>query len=172
MTTSNDSAPHRRRITLTVNGRPEDVEITDGELLVDVLRHRLRLTGTHAGCYNGDCGACTVRVGGTIAKSCLLLAASVDGAAITTLEGFSGTEGLSELQQALWERDAFQCGFCIAGHVFALDDMLTRTPDPTESDVRDALIGNLCRCTGYVNLVEAVLDIAERRRELGAAEAG
>ncbi|MTD54676.1 (2Fe-2S)-binding protein [Amycolatopsis pithecellobii] len=165
MSPSSEPTAQRRRIALTVNGRQENVEITDGELLVDVLRRRLRLRGTHAGCYNGDCGACTVRVGETIAKSCLLLAASVDGDAITTLEGFSGTEGLSELQQVLWERDAFQCGFCVAGHVFALDDMLARIPEPAEADVREALIGNLCRCTGYVNLVGAVLEVADRRRK-------
>lgn len=172
------SATPRRRLTMKVNGREEAVEVADADLLVDVLRAKLRLTGTRVGCYNGDCGACTLRVDGKIAKSCLLLAAGQDGAEVTTIEGFSGSEELTDLQQALWENDAFQCGFCIAGHVFALDDLLSRNEDPTEAEVRDALIGNICRCTGYVNLVAAAMDVARRRRaahepraETGAGDA-
>jgi aerobic-type carbon monoxide dehydrogenase small subunit (CoxS/CutS family) len=153
-----------RTITLTVNARTRRVAIEDRELLVNVIRERIGLTGTHVGCYNGDCGACTVRIDGRIAKSCLVLAASVDHADIVTIEGYTPNGGLDELQQALWECDGFQCGFCIPGHVFAIGDLLDENPNPTEQDVRQALIGNLCRCTGYVHLVEAALDAAARRR--------
>lgn len=163
-TPSEHAAAPGRTITVTVNGRTHRVDIEDRELLVDVIRGRLALTGTHVGCYNGDCGACTLRVDGRIAKSCLLLAAAVDGADITTIEGYSPRGQLDDLQQALWEHDAFQCGFCIPGHLFALRDLLDTNPDPSEQDTRQALIGNLCRCTGYVNLVNAALDAAARTR--------
>jgi len=152
-----------RVLTLTINGKPCRVPIEDRQLLVEVLRNNLGLTGTHIGCYNGDCGACTLRINGRIAKSCLLLAAAVDGSEVVTIEGYS-KNGLDELQQALWDHDAFQCGFCVPGHLFALDDLLDHNPDPSVEDVRNALIGNLCRCTGYVNLVAAACDAAARRR--------
>jgi aerobic-type carbon monoxide dehydrogenase small subunit (CoxS/CutS family) len=154
-----------REITLTVNGRRRRLSITDGQLLVEVVREGCGLTGTHLGCANGDCGACTVRVDGAIVKSCVVLAASVDGAEVTTIEGIGPGDGtLSTLQQALWENDAFQCGFCLPGHLFALGDLLEQESHPSEQDVRDALVGNLCRCTGYVNLVRGALDAAERLR--------
>jgi aerobic-type carbon monoxide dehydrogenase small subunit (CoxS/CutS family) len=155
-----------REITLTVNGRRRRFAITDGQLLVEVIREQCGLTGTHVGCANGDCGACTVRVDDRIVKSCVLLAASVNGSEVTTIEGVnSGDETLTALQQALWDNDGFQCGFCLPGHLFALQDMLDDEPDPTERDVRDALVGNLCRCSGYVNLVRGALDAARRLRE-------
>ncbi|MFC5947550.1 (2Fe-2S)-binding protein [Pseudonocardia lutea] len=154
-----------RTITVRVNGRRRRVTIEDRALLVDVLRQELHLTGTHAGCYNGDCAACTVRVDGRIAKSCLLLAASVDGCELQTIEGMAPQGELGDIQQAFWESDAFQCGFCVAGHLFAIEDLLESTPEPSESDVRKALIGNLCRCTGYTNLVKATLLVAQRRRD-------
>lgn len=153
-----------RVITLTVNGQRRAVPIEDRDLLVDVIRQRLGLTGTHVGCYNGDCGACTVRVDGRIAKACLLLAAAVDGAEITTIEGYAPDGELDEVQQAFWEHDAFQCGFCLPGQLFAARDLLDREPDPSDDAVRQCLIGNLCRCTGYVNLVAATRDAAQRRR--------
>ena len=159
-TTAADGAVPERTITLTVNGRPRTVRIEDRRLLVDVIRDELGLTGTHVGCYNGDCGACTLRIDGRIAKSCLILAASADGAQITTTEGLASDGNLSDIQQGFWEADAFQCGFCLPGHLFAVEDLLEHNDDPSEDDVRDALIGNLCRCTGYVNLVAATRDIA------------
>ena len=153
-----------RMLTLTVNGRTRRVAIEDRQLLADVIRDNLGLTGTHIGCHGGDCGACTVRLDGRIAKSCIVMAASADGSEIVTIEGYAPDGELDDLQKALWEHDAFQCGFCIAGHLFALRDLLDRNPDPDEADVRHALIGNLCRCAGYVNLVAATLDAAARLR--------
>ena len=159
-----------RTITLTVNGRPRRAHIEDRRLLVDVIRDELGLTGTHVGCYNGDCGACTLRIDGRIAKSCLVLAASVDGAQITTTEGLASDGDLSDIQQGFWEADAFQCGFCLPGHLFAIEDLLENNTDPSEDEVRAALIGNLCRCTGYVNLVAATRDIACKRHAARAEE--
>ncbi|MGY1690740.1 (2Fe-2S)-binding protein [Geodermatophilus sp. SYSU D01105] len=159
-----------RVITLTVNGRRRRVRIDDRQLLVEVVRGQLGLIGTKIGCYNGDCGACTLQVDGEITKSCLVLAASADGAELTTIEGVGGPNGgLDEVQQAFWDNDAFQCGFCLPGHLFATRDLLDAEDDPSEQDVRDALVGNLCRCTGYVNLVKAALDAAQRRRANGTA---
>jgi aerobic-type carbon monoxide dehydrogenase small subunit (CoxS/CutS family) len=167
---ADDAAVPGRSIELTVNGTPRRVTISDRELLVDVVRGQLNLIGTKVGCYNGDCGACTLQVDGQIKKSCVVLAASVDGSSITTIEGVAGPDGaLDEVQQAFWDNDAFQCGFCLPGHLFATRDLLDADPDPTEQDVRDALVGNLCRCTGYVNLVNAAMDAAERRRSNGTA---
>jgi aerobic-type carbon monoxide dehydrogenase small subunit (CoxS/CutS family) len=159
-----DEEAPSRTIRLRVNGRPRRVAIEDRQLLVDVIRQELHLTGTHVGCYNGDCAACTVRLDGRIAKSCLLLAASVDGAAIQTIEGIAPDGQLGVVQQAFWDSDGFQCGFCIAGHLFAIEDLLESNPDPTEDEIRHALIGNLCRCTGYMNIVKAARLAAQRRR--------
>jgi carbon-monoxide dehydrogenase small subunit len=159
-----------REIKIAVNGVPHRVQVEDRQLLVEALRDPLGLTGTHIGCANGDCGTCTVRVDGRIVKSCLRLAASADGAEITTIEGLASQPGeLTDLQRAFWEHDAFQCGFCVAGHLFVLEDLLEREPEPTEDDVRGALIGNLCRCTGYTTLVTATLEVAEQRRAARAA---
>lgn len=165
-TAANTQCPPERTLTLTVNGRPESVTIADRQLLVEALRNEMNLTGTRVGCYNGDCGACTVRIDGRIAKSCLVLAASADGCTITTIEGLADGEELTDLQQAFWERDAFQCGFCVAGHLFALEDLLENCEDPDDDEIRQALVGNLCRCTGYVNLVAATKDVAAQRRAL------
>lgn len=164
---ASDSDPEvpSREIQVVVNGVRRRAQVEDRQLLVEALRGPLGLTGTHIGCVNGDCGACTVRVDGAITKSCLRLAASADGSEITTIEGFAPTpDELTDLQKALWDWDAFQCGFCIAGHLFALDDLLERETNPTESAVRHALIGNLCRCTGYQQLVGATLEVAAQRR--------
>jgi aerobic-type carbon monoxide dehydrogenase small subunit (CoxS/CutS family) len=157
--------PPGRVIELNVNGTWREVTIEDRELLLQVLRGALRLTGTHGGCYGGDCGACTVEIDGRIAKSCMVMAASVAGRSIVTIEGFSQREGLDPIQQAFWEHDAFQCGFCLPGHLFAIRDLLRRTRDPSEEDVRHALSGNICRCTGYVDLVSAALQVARDTTE-------
>jgi aerobic-type carbon monoxide dehydrogenase small subunit (CoxS/CutS family) len=152
-----------RILRLTVNGRVERVRIEDRATLVDVLREQLRLTGTHIGCRNGDCGACTVEVDGRIQKACIVLAASVDGSAVTTVEGLADPDRpLPALHRCLWAADAFQCGFCLPGHLFALRDLLKETPEPDEREIRGALVGNLCRCTGYVNLVRGALAAAAR----------
>lgn len=156
----NDVPEHT--IEVTVNDRRRKVRIEDRQLLVDVLRDNLGLTGTHIGCANGDCGACTVRMDGQITKSCLVLAASADGAEITTIEGYSPRGTLDHVQQAFWDLDAFQCGFCLPGHLFAVRDLLDRNPQPDDNDIREALRGNLCRCTGYVNLVAAASEAALR----------
>jgi aerobic carbon-monoxide dehydrogenase small subunit len=159
--------PPGRTITITVNGIQRDVAIEDRELLVDVVRHKLGLTGTHVGCYNGDCGACTLSIDGRIAKSCLVLAASADGAELRTIEDGDGR--LDDVQQAFWEADAFQCGFCLPGQLFAARALLAENPAPTETEVREALMGNLCRCTGYANAVAAIGDVARRRAAEGPA---
>jgi aerobic carbon-monoxide dehydrogenase small subunit len=150
-----------RPLTLTVNGTRRQLQADDRELLLDVLREQLGLRGSHAGCRNGDCGACTVRLDGRIVKSCLVLAATVDGAEITTVEGLGTRERLSAIQQAFWAADGFQCGFCLPGHLFAAEDLLAHTADPTEAEIRHALQGNLCRCTGYQKMVEAIRAAAE-----------
>jgi carbon-monoxide dehydrogenase small subunit len=163
MTPPQEAVAHRP-LALTVNGTDLAVNVEDRELLVSTLREGLRLTGTHVGCLNGDCGACTVRIDGRIAKSCLVLSCSVDGACITTIEGHAPRGQLDDLQTALWREDAFQCGFCLPGHLFALDDLISENPDADEIAVRKALEGNLCRCTGYVNLVRAACTVIEQRR--------
>ena len=172
MTDVRDDLPGRT-LELTVNGAPRRVAVHDRQLLVEVLRGQLGLTGTHIGCFNGDCGACTVHVDGQIVKSCVVLAASAQGAEVVTMEGIAGPDGgLDEVQQAFWDQDAFQCGFCLPGHLFAVRDLLDEDDSPSEQDVRDALVGNLCRCTGYVSLVRAALDAAERRRAARGAATG
>jgi carbon-monoxide dehydrogenase small subunit len=152
-----------RVITLRVNGAPHEVTVEERALLVDVVREAIGLTGTKVGCYGGDCGACTLVVDGQIRKSCLLLAASVDGAEITTLEHSTG-DGLDPIRQAFWDEDAFQCGFCLAGFVFAAQDLLESNRDPSDEEIRAAFVGNYCRCTGYVNFIEATREAARRLR--------
>lgn len=154
-----------RRITLTVNGERRQADCPDSTLLVDFLRHRLGLKGTHVGCMNGDCGACTVRVDGQVIKSCLVLAPAVDGTEITTIEGLGRPGRLHPVQEAFWDKDGFQCGFCLPGHLFAALDLLEDTPRPTDGEIRQALAGNLCRCTGYEKIVESVRAASELMAE-------
>ena len=143
-------------IRLTVNGEPRDVEAEPRALLVHVLRDQLGLTGTHIGCDTSQCGACTVLLDGRAVKSCSILAVQAEGAQITTIEGV-GANGLHPLQQAFWEKHGLQCGFCTPGMILTAYDLLQQNPDPTEAEVRHALQGNLCRCTGYQNIVAAVI---------------
>ena len=153
-------------LRLTVNGREVEAAVEPRRLLVDFLRHTLRLTGTHVGCAHGVCGACTVLVDGEPARSCLMFAAQADGAAITTVEGLAPQNGpLSPVQQAFHEHHALQCGFCTPGMLLAATHLLAHNSKPTAEDVRAALGGNLCRCTGYVTIVTAVLDAARAVRE-------
>lgn len=156
-----------REITLTVNDKKRQVTIEDRQLLVQVIRDLLGLKGTHFGCYGGDCGACTVSVNGRITKSCLMLAASADGTEIRTVEGLADGDDLDPVQRAFWNWDAFQCGFCLPGHLFAAHDLIARNPDPSDEEIRKALIGNLCRCTGYQNMIPAIRDATATLRSEG-----
>ena len=150
-----------RTLSVTVNGIERHVQCPDRALLVELVREGLGLSGTHIGCLTGDCGACTLMVDGRIVKSCLMLAASVDGAALTTVEGLGQGGRLHPIQQAFWDHDGFQCGFCLPGHLFAALDLLTVNSAPTDDQIRAALGGNLCRCTGYEKIVESVRAAAE-----------
>jgi carbon-monoxide dehydrogenase small subunit len=153
-----------REITLTVNGQRRTVHCEDRQLLVEVVREQLQLKGTHMGCLNGDCGACTLEVDGQIVKSCLTLAVSVDGAEITTVDGLGTPEHLTPLQEAFWDEDGFQCGFCLPGQLFAARDLIATEPDPTDEQIRQAIAGNLCRCTGYQRIVTSIREAAARSR--------
>ena len=149
-------------LTLTVNGRPASGEVEGRTLLAHFLREQLRLTGTHVGCDTTQCGACTVALGGVAVKSCTVLAAQADGCEVTTIEGLAGADGaLHPVQQAFKDEHALQCGYCTPGMVMAVRQLLADTPDPTEDQVRHALDGNICRCTGYQNIVAAALRAAQ-----------
>ena len=149
-------------VRLTVNGVVTDREVEPRMLLADFLRHELGLTGTHVGCEHGVCGACTVMVDGATARSCLLFASQLDGSAITTIEGLAKDGSARELEEAFHQHHALQCGYCTPGFLMAAHEFLMTTPTPTEGQVRVALSGNLCRCTGYLNIIDAVLAAAEK----------
>jgi aerobic carbon-monoxide dehydrogenase small subunit len=152
----------RHAVELTVNGALRTARVPARRLLSDLLRHDLRLTGTHVGCEHGVCGACTVLVDGEPVRSCLTFAVTVDGAEVTTVEGLSGPDGeLGPVQRAFRECHGLQCGFCTPGFLLLATDLLARTPDPSDAEIADALGGNLCRCTGYVNIVRSVRRAAE-----------
>jgi aerobic carbon-monoxide dehydrogenase small subunit len=148
------------RVTVTVNGREESKEVEPRLLLVHFLRDTLGLTGTHVGCDTSNCGACTVLLDGDSVKSCTVLAAQADGAQVTTIEGMASDGELHPLQQAFWEHHGLQCGYCTPGMIMAAADLLKRNPHPSEEEVREGLAGNLCRCTGYHNIVKAVMAAA------------
>jgi aerobic-type carbon monoxide dehydrogenase small subunit (CoxS/CutS family) len=152
----------RHRVTLTVNGTCHEVEVEPRRLLVDVLRHDLRLTGTHVGCEHGVCGACSVVVDGELVRACLSFAVQHDGAEIETVEGLADGDSLSELQRVFAEKAALQCGFCTAGFLMVTKHFLERESDVGEEAVRDAVSSNLCRCTGYQPITEAVRELAAR----------
>jgi len=160
------SAEALHEIRLTVNGIVQQLRVPARRLLSDALRHDLRLTGTHVGCEHGVCGACTVLIEGRPTRSCLVFAVSADGASITTVEGCLEPDGtLGDVQQAFQDCHALQCGFCTPGFITTIRAYLEDHPDPTEDEAREAIGGNLCRCTGYQNIVAAVLRAAEIRRE-------
>jgi len=154
---------------ITVNGKPHARVVEARLTLADFLRHELGLTGTHLGCEHGVCGACTVLVDGRSARSCLMFAVQANGCEVTTVEGLTPDGGLSQLQQAFMDNHGLQCGFCTPGVLITLTELLRDNAEPSEQDVREALTGNLCRCTGYAGIVAAALDAARRRR--GAAGA-
>ncbi len=152
-------------VRLVVNGAAHDVRVPARRLLSDCIRHDLGLTGTHVGCEHGVCGACTVLVDGTPMRSCLLLAVSVDGAHLTTVEGLTEADGtLSPVQQAFEDCHGLQCGFCTPGFLTTITAGLRENSEPTEDDARELIGGNLCRCTGYQNIVKSVLRAAELTR--------
>jgi aerobic carbon-monoxide dehydrogenase small subunit len=158
-----DGAP-MRRVTVTVNGRQQVAEIEPRLLLAHLLRQGLGLTGTHTGCDTTNCGACTVLVDGTPIKSCTMLAVQADGCEVLTVEGLAAASELHPLQEGFKDEHGLQCGFCTPGMMLAAKGLLDRNPDPTEEDVRWALSGNLCRCTGYQNIVKSVLWAAAKLR--------
>ena len=153
---------------VTVNGQPHELEVEPRLLLVHLLRDRLGLTGTHVGCDTSSCGACTVHVDGEAVKSCTVLAVQVDGAEVTTIEGMADGATLHPLQEAFWNKHGLQCGYCTPGMIMAAADLLARNPDPSEAEIRRGLEGNLCRCTGYHNIVRAVREAAQRQRSEAA----
>jgi len=160
------------RIHLVLNGQQRSGTCEPRTLLSDFLRHELGATGTHVGCEHGVCGACTVNIDGVAGRSCMTLAVQAEGSQVDTVEGLNrDVEGLSDLQQAFRRNHALQCGFCTAGILMSCTDYLQRNPDPSEQEVREMLSGHLCRCTGYTNIVKAVLETAAERlgRPYGAA---
>ncbi|OZI67254.1 (2Fe-2S)-binding protein [Bordetella genomosp. 11] len=158
-------------LNVVLNGTPRRGACPPRMLLSDFLRHELGATGTHVGCEHGVCGACTVLIDGVASRACLTLAVQIEGRQVDTVEGLADADGmLNDLQQAFRRHHALQCGFCTAGILMSCQDYLRRQPDPTEQDVRDMLSGHLCRCTGYTNIVNAVMETAAVRRAAGAPE--
>ncbi|MCW3046146.1 MAG: (2Fe-2S)-binding protein [Solirubrobacterales bacterium] len=155
-------------VRLTVNGTEHELQVEPRLLLVHLIRDRLGLTGTHVGCDTSNCGACTLHVDGEAVKSCTVLAVQADGATVKTIEGMANGDALHPLQEAFWNDHGLQCGYCTPGMIMAAADLLARNPDPSEDEIRHGLEGNLCRCTGYQNIVKAVKDAAG---ELRAAQA-
>jgi aerobic-type carbon monoxide dehydrogenase small subunit (CoxS/CutS family) len=147
-------------VDTVVNGRRYREDVEPRLLLSDFIRHRIGLTGTHVGCEHGVCGACTVKVDGVAVRSCLMLAAQVDGAEIVTVEGLAGSGELTPLQEAFRRHHALQCGFCTPGILLAADDLLSRNPAPSREEIMDMLSGQLCRCTGYTPIVDAIAEVA------------
>ena len=155
-----------KNIKLTVNGEQFEEQVDNRLLLVDFLRDNLSLTGTHVGCtYEGVCGACTIHLDGDAIKSCMLLAVQAHGHTVTTVEGLSAREGLSNLQQAFNDEHGLQCGYCTPGILMNMADFLKENPDPSDEQIRHGLIGNLCRCTGYVHIIRAVKKAAQTLKD-------
>ena len=150
------------QISVTVNGEAHAAEVESRTLLVHLIRDELRLTGTHIGCDTTHCGACTVLLDGQPTKSCTVLAVQADGAEIGTVEGLAGADGMHALQEGFWEKHGLQCGFCTPGMLMTGAALLEENPSPSEGEIREAISGNLCRCTGYVNIVKAVQYAADK----------
>ncbi|GMG85189.1 (2Fe-2S)-binding protein [Paralimibaculum aggregatum] len=155
-------------INLTVNGRSRDAVVPPRMLLSDLIRHELALPGTHVGCEHGVCGACNVLVDGKAVRSCLMFAVQADGCEITTVEGFSAG-GLDLVQTAFWEEHGLQCGFCTPGMLASAHELLAENPDPTDDEIREAIAGNLCRCTGYEYIIAAIRSAARKMRDAETA---
>ena len=159
-------------ISLTVNGARHELDVEPRRLLVQAIREDLDLTGTHVGCDTSQCGACTIHIEGMAVKSCTMLAVQADGASVTTIEGMTPDEGFHPLQQAFWEKHGLQCGFCTPGMIMVAADLLARNADPTDAEIRHALDGNYCRCTGYQNIVAAIREAAKTMKAGATAPAG
>ena len=157
-------------VNVTVNGKSVSREVADNTLLVEFLREDLRLTGTHVGCDTSQCGACAVHVDGKVVKSCTMLAAEADGASVTTIEGVANGE-LHPMQQAFNDNHGLQCGFCTPGMLASAKELLDHNPDPTDEDIREAISGNLCRCTGYEYIINAIRSAAAKLRAANSAAA-
>jgi carbon-monoxide dehydrogenase small subunit len=158
-------------ISLVVNGAPKQLDVEPRRLLVQVLREDLGLTGTHIGCDTSQCGACTVQMDGMAVKSCTVLAVQADGSDVKTIEGMATGDDLHPLQTAFWEKHGLQCGFCTPGMIMAAADLLANNADPSEGEIRHAIEGNICRCTGYHNIVAAIKEAASTMSS-AAAPAG
>lgn len=157
-------------VTITVNGEAYSTEVESRKLLCDFIREDLRLTGTHVGCEQGVCGTCTVLLDGQPVRSCLLFAAQLEGARVETIESLAtDNEHLHPVQRGFWEKHGLQCGFCTPGMVLTAKALLEENPDPTDEQIRTAIAGNICRCTGYVFIVEAIQAAARELRERGEA---
>ena len=154
-------------VSMTVNGKVRSAEVEERTLLVQLLREDFRLTGTHVGCDTSQCGACVVHVNGESVKSCTMLAVQADGAEVTTIEGLAGKDRLHPMQEAFRENHGLQCGFCTPGMVMSALDLVKHNPDPSEQEVREWLEGNLCRCTGYHNIVKSIMAGAKAMRAGG-----
>ena len=149
-------------VNLTLNGKAVSADVPDNTLLVSFIRETMALTGTHVGCDTSQCGACVVHVNGESIKSCTMLAVAAEGAEVTTIEGIGSAESLHPMQQAFHENHGLQCGFCTPGMVMSAIELVEKNPNPSEQDVREGLEGNICRCTGYHNIVKSVQDAAEK----------
>ena len=161
----------QHKVRLSVNGRAYEREVEPRTTLVDFLRHELGLTGTHVGCEHGVCGACTIIKDGKAVRSCLMLAVQADGAELQTVEGLHGENGLHPIQEAFIEKHGLQCGFCTPGFLITTVELLGDHPDPSDEDIREALGGNLCRCTGYQSIMESVRLAAAKLRACAAVQA-
>ena len=156
--------PVSEHIEFVVNGKPRELDVEPRRLLVQAIREDLDLTGTHVGCDTSQCGACTVHLDGHAVKSCTMLAVQADGSEVTTIEGLADGESLHPMQAAFWEKHGLQCGFCTPGMIMTAVDLLNRNPDPTDAEIRHAIEGNYCRCTGYQKIVAAIRHAAETIR--------
>jgi carbon-monoxide dehydrogenase small subunit len=159
------------KVAMTVNGVGYERDVDPRLLLVDFLREQLDLVGTHIGCEHGVCGTCTVLMNGESIRSCITFAVQAEGADITTVEGLIGNGEMHPLQEAFWEKQGLQCGYCTPGMLLRAHEILTENPDPSREEVKEAISSNLCRCTGYAFIVDSILDAAQRMREAGHAPA-
>jgi aerobic carbon-monoxide dehydrogenase small subunit len=158
------------RITLTINGSSEQVDVPSNLTLLQMLREKLALTGTKNGCMAGECGACTVMLNGEPVNSCMVLAVECDGAEVLTVEGLAKDGVLDPIQETIINQGGVQCGFCTPGILISARALLDRKPNPSEADIREALVGNLCRCTGYLRIIEAVHEASERQLQAASGD--